>query len=242
MKMELPEKVQSNLDDFLSVAKAAFGENLKAAVLYGSAAHGQLRATSDVNLILVLERFVPAEAERLSEAMRVAQATMQLTVMYLLQSEIPSSAESFAPKFDGILHQRRILFGADPFAGVVIPREAAIAQLKRVLRHWRLHLRDQYVRQGLREEQLALVIADSAGPLRASAATLLELEGHTADSPKSALERIADEAGEKGWQNTLAQISQARETRLLPPGVAKKTIVELMALCQTMVIRAERLT
>jgi hypothetical protein len=51
-------------------ARAAFGDDLVSVLLYGSAAEGALRATSDVNVILVLSSFVPAKADRLAAQLR----------------------------------------------------------------------------------------------------------------------------------------------------------------------------
>jgi hypothetical protein len=45
----LPPRVQEVLRDFVEAARGAFGPDLRAVVLYGSAAEGRLRATSDVN-------------------------------------------------------------------------------------------------------------------------------------------------------------------------------------------------
>jgi len=51
---DLPENVKTILLDFVESAKVALGPTLVSIVLYGSAAEGHLRPTSDVNIILVL--------------------------------------------------------------------------------------------------------------------------------------------------------------------------------------------
>jgi len=45
------------LDEFVAAAREAFGHDLVSIVLFGSAAEGALRATSDVNVIVVLRAF-----------------------------------------------------------------------------------------------------------------------------------------------------------------------------------------
>ena len=129
----LPATVERVLGDFLEAVKASFGQDLRSAVLYGSAAEGRLRATSDVNLVLVLERFEPAAADRLREPLRVAQAAARLSPMFLLASEVQDAAEAFAGKFSDILRRRRVLFGPDPFSSLAIPRAAALVRLRQVL-------------------------------------------------------------------------------------------------------------
>ena len=85
---DLPAEVARGLEDFVAAARDAFGERLESIVLFGSAAEGALRATSDVNLVLVLRAFVPAEAERLRGAFRVAHAALELRAMFLLGDEL----------------------------------------------------------------------------------------------------------------------------------------------------------
>jgi hypothetical protein len=81
-----------------------------------------------------------------------------------------------------------------------------------------------------------------AGPIRASAASLLELEGGKPGSPKEALRRFTESLGEPGWGETLARVSQARETRILPPGVAGETVLRLIELTGRLAERARRLS
>src|SRR5258706_4399732 len=172
----LPEIVDRALTDFIAAAKAAFVERLSSVVLFGSAAEGRLRATSDVNLILVLTEFRQSDAESLAPALQIARAAIRLEPMFLLVSEVPMAAECFAQKFADIGRRRRVLHGPDPFANVTIPRAAEIFRLKQVLLNLVLRLRESFTVRAGREDQVALLIADTAGPLRACAATLLELE------------------------------------------------------------------
>jgi predicted nucleotidyltransferase len=72
---DLPADVAQVLDDFVGAARAAFADRLVSVVLFGSAAEGALRATSDVNVILVLTAFEREPADRLREAARRAQAS-----------------------------------------------------------------------------------------------------------------------------------------------------------------------
>ncbi len=239
---DLPANVGRVLSEFVEDARKAFGGELRGIVLYGSAAEGRLRATSDVNVVVVLSSFEQAAVDRIREGLRVAQAAVRLAPMFLLESEIPAAAEAFAAKFTDIRQRRRVLFGSDPFASLVIPRAAALVRLRQVLLNLALRLRAQYAQRSLREEQLALVIADTAGPLRASAETLLVLEGHPAPSAKEALERVAASLEADGFREPLGRMSEARENGRLPPGVAGPALFRLVALAQGMRKRAEGLS
>jgi predicted nucleotidyltransferase len=241
-ELEALGSVQGVLAEFVARAQSAFGDELRAIVLFGSAAEGRLRATSDVNLVVVLRRFERVQAEQLQRPLRVAQATVRLTPMFLLEAEVPAVAEAFAVKFDDILHRRTLLFGTDPFEQLAIPRAARIFRLKQVLLNLKLRLREQFVSRGLREEQLVLAIADTAAPLRSCAATLLELEGNAASSPKEALLYFVQSLPEKSWPALLTRLSEARETRRLVAGSGAETLFELIELTVRLLERSERLS
>src|SRR5205814_10126239 len=112
-----PTPVGRVLHDFVEAARDAFGPDLRAVVLFGSAAEGALRPTSDVNVILVLGAFDRARADRLREPLRVAQAAVRLGAMFLLHDDIQPAAAAFAQTFLDVLRRRRVLWGADPAAG-----------------------------------------------------------------------------------------------------------------------------
>jgi predicted nucleotidyltransferase len=235
----LPAAVEQMLNDLVQTAKTALAGNLRAVVLFGSAAEGQMRATSDVNLIFVLTQFDRSQVDRLRETLRLAQAATRVAAMFVLETELPIAAEAFAVKFADIGRRRRVLFGDDVFAKLKPSRAAQIRRLQQVLVNLTLRLRNRYALVSLREPQLALVLAVATGPLRAVAATLLELEGQPAASPKAALATVARSLGT--GEELLAQLSQVRETRELPAGAAGTALFELLDLAEQMRGRVERL-
>lgn len=237
----LPPHVAQALHDFVAAAHSAFGAALRSVVLSGSGAEGRLRATSDVNLILVLRTFERGHADQVREPLRVAEAAIRLSAMFLLEAEIGAAVEAFAEKFADVLRRRHVLYGDDPFATLAVARQAAITRLKQVLLNQMLRLRALYVLRSRREEQLALVVADAAGPLRSSAASLLELEERAAETPKEALRLVASAFPESDWDTVLACLSEARETRRLPPGVAGDTLFRLIELATRLRARVDGL-
>ena len=238
---QIPVQVQQSVNAFVEAAKGAFDSDLVSVVLFGSAAEGKLRATSDVNILLVLKRFEQPRADRMREPLRMAHATIQLNAMFLLEGELPAANEAFAVKFADIQARHRVLFGPDPFAGLGTPRDALVRRLKQVLLNLQLRLRERYVMLSLREEQLALVIADAAPPLRASAASLLQLEGHPAAAPKAALEQVVTEFADARLSQALGAISAAREDTPLEAGHASATLMSLIELAQRLRERIDRL-
>jgi hypothetical protein len=232
---DLPESVGRCVRDLCDGVVTAFGARLRAIVLFGSAAEGRLRERSDVNLIFVVDAFERGAVDRVREALRAASAAVRLRPMFLLESEIPAAASAFAAKFTDILHRRRVLLGPDPFAGLAIPRAAQLGRLKQVVLNLTLRLRALYAQRSLREEQLARVLADESGPLRVAAATLLELEGVEAASPKQALESVATGTA---LPRTLSSV---RQGEALPPGAAADAVFEALRLLEALSARVARL-
>lgn len=238
---DLPTQVAGVLADFVTAAQMAFANDVRSIVLFGSAAEGRLSATSDVNLLLILSNFDQGRASELRNPLRVAQAAIRLSPMFVLEAELPSAVTAFAEKFADILRRRKVLHGPDPFVAIKIPRPMLIARLDQVLLNLIVRLREAYVMRGLREEQLAIAIAEAAGPLRSCAATLLELEGQRENSPKAALEKYVKSVGESKWLEALPRISEAREQRMLPAGIAAIVLFILIDVAKSMRSRLERL-
>jgi len=220
MSSTLPDRVREVLDGVVESAKNAFGDSLRSIVLFGSAAEGQMRATSDVNLMFVLRAFDEARANEFREPFRFADATIRANAMFVLNEELPHAASEFAQKFADMKRRHVVLYGDDPLIALDISRDALVRRLQQVLLNLTMRLREMYVTRSLREEQCAITLAESAGPLRTSAAAIVELEGGAADSPKAALEAIVRDLNDPRFAELLPHVSEARETMALPAGRA----------------------
>ena len=100
---DLPPPIARALNDFLAVVEDTFGDRLVSAVLFGSAAEGRVRATSDVNLAIVTRTYTREDADRLREPLTLAHAAIALNVMFLVEDEVGAAAEAFAAKFADII-------------------------------------------------------------------------------------------------------------------------------------------
>ena len=232
----LPSNVVSILTEFITTTRAAVGDNLVSAVLFGSAADGRLGASSDVNLILVLRGFDADRLAALNESLLAAQAAIQLQVMFLLEAEIPAAVESFAQKFADILRRHRVIAGRNVFAGVEVPRSAEIFRLRQMLLNLTLRLRGAYVARGARPEQAARVLADVLGPLRAAAATLLELEGTPCSGSDAALAAVANAFHAS---DTVASLGAAHERK--PVAEPRQVLAQVITLVTGITARAAKL-
>jgi len=229
----LPAAVRAWLSQASQALIDCLGEELEALVLFGSAAEGLMRASSDVNLLVVLRRFDPERIDRASGVLQDAVAAVELHPMFLLAHELALAAESFSVKFDDIAHRHLVLYGTDPFDGLTIPRALLVKRLQQVLFNLTLRLRTLYAVGRVREESLAAIIADTAAPLRRSAHAILELRGAQPSSPKAALESLAAELG-GDWSNDLQNLSKARENLHLDPGTAGTLVLRLAELSEAL--------
>jgi predicted nucleotidyltransferase len=238
---DMPVAVQRALADFVDAAKDSFQDDLISVVLFGSGAENRLRATSDLNLLVVLKQFRAERADCFREPLRLAYVAARASAMFVLESELSAAAAVFPVKFADIDRRRRVLYGELPVALLAVSPEAKKQQLRQMLMNLALRLRQRYIVAGLREEQLAVMIAEFAGPLRTAAATLVELGGQTVASPKECLESIVRSLDGGGWDQTLRSVSEARETGRLSPGEARPLMFQIMALVEAMRLRVERL-
>ncbi len=207
-------------------------------MLFGSAAEGRLRQTSDVNLIVVLARVDGERLAQIGEAYRLAHAAIRLGAMFILESEIAVASEAFAVKFADIAARHVVLWGRDPFAGLTVSREAQRRRLHQVLVNLMLRLRERRALAANHEEQLARAAADAVGPLRAAAATLLALEGANAASARAALEQVAAATGKTA---ALAAMNEARESGRTPAPGGAATLEGAIALAAAIEARAKNL-
>ena len=228
---KLPANIAGPLLDFTQEALATFSDSLLSLVLYGSAAEGRLRTTSNVNVVFVLKEFKAAQAKSLRDPLRTAHAIIRIEPMFLLSEEVQVFLNTSALKSTDILRTRSILFGSDPFLGLRLSPEIILSQVDQALFQIRLRLRNHFISKGRREEQLALTLAEITSPLRSIAAALLELEGRAFESRKAALEQLSSELGLENPQSLLSGMSEARDRMFLAPGLAEAAILRSMALC-----------
>lgn len=218
------------LAELVRAAAEALGADLISVLLFGSAAEGRLRANSDVNVLMLLRAFDAQRIDALREPLRLANSAARVEVMFLLEQELPVAAELFAVKFNDIRSRHRLLYGSNPVQTLPIEPTELRRRLREVLLNLAIRLRERYALISLREEQLAAVVAEVAGPLRASATALLQLQQRVAASPREALEIVAAATRDDDFIQAVALLPQARQQQALPPGQAGPALLALSRL------------
>ncbi len=235
----LPPNSKAAIEQFVASAQAALGDSLSSILLFGSAAEGRLRPTSDVNLILVLHTFLPDRIAALQPALAFAKAAIRLEAMILTTAEIPSAAECFAQKFADILRRRLVLHGPDPFTAIVIPDEANRQRTRQVLLNLTLRLRLRYALAANRAEELQAAVVAAIGPLRTCAASILELERQPVATPKQAFALLIERTANPDWSYLPDFLSNLREGRAAENHEIASVLVHLHLLTEVMRHRLE---
>jgi len=235
----LPANVAAVLENFVGEARDALGPDLISVVLFGSAVDGRLTESSDVNLILVLAQFDAGKLKEISDTLQAAEAAIQLQVMFLLEHEIPAAMDCFAQKFADILRRHRVIFGKDVFAAKTVSRQPEIFRLRQILLNLTLRLREAYVSRGQNVVQVAHVLAETLGPLRAAAATLMELEGNSISDSGAAFAVVASSFG-AGGEVAAAGLIAAHERK--PLADPHQVLMQVIDLVGHIAARAAKLT
>ncbi|MBM41354.1 MAG: hypothetical protein CL483_05440 [Acidobacteria bacterium] len=154
--------VHPDLDVLLEQTSQALGEQLRSIVLYGSAARGDWqRATSDLNLIIVVNQLDPADLEALSPALTRWESGRQPLPLLFTPAMISDSADVFPIEFLDLQSDRRVLYGDDPFAEVEIRSDHLRLQCEREMREKLMRLREGYIETHARPRRLRRLLTDS---------------------------------------------------------------------------------
>ena len=224
---DLPAAAQEVLGELLRSLQEAIGADLKCVLLFGSAAEGRLRPTSDINLLVLANRLNETQLNALRAPLKEGRAAAGLAAMFLETEEFSDACESFAVKFGDMKVRHRLLYGEDPFTTAEIPRDAAVRRLRQVLLNLKLRLRERYALEGDRNDRLALALADMTGPIRVAAATLLALRDGRDLAPKSALQEFC---AEPRWAACLGGLSAVHGGEVLSAADTRALVADVLEL------------
>ena len=225
---DLPPSVAVILEEFVATLLQSTGPRLDAVILFGSAAEGRLRSTSDVNLLVIAAGLTLPELDSVRLALLAGRSAAGLTVMFLEKSELANAMEAFAVKFTDIKARHRVLYGKSPLDSFEITRDATVRRVRQVLLNLTVRLRERYVIDGDHEERLARILAEITGPIRASAATLVALRDGRTLAPKAALEAIF--AADGSWDACLSGLSAVHRDEHLAPGATRQLFGDVLRL------------
>jgi len=136
--------VEEQLSVLVEKLKAAFGQRLVSAVLYGSAAMGDWdNRVSDLNVLCVLDRLSPAELAASEPVFRWWREKNNPPPLLLTEEEVRTSTDCFPMEFQDMQQHRRVLHGPDLIADLTIDRSFYRAQVEHELRAKQIRLRQK---------------------------------------------------------------------------------------------------
>jgi hypothetical protein len=176
------------LDDLVAQLLKAYGDELTAVVLYGSAAAGEhIPKRSDYN-VLVIVRGLSLDRLRAEAAVaRAWRAAGNPPPLTLTEEEWRRSADIFPMEYADILERHRVLHGAPPFAGIVVDREHLRLQVEHEAMGALIQFRQGILAAGGDAKAQVELVADGLSTMMVIFRAVQRLHGDTAPTDYTAL-------------------------------------------------------
>lgn len=154
---------EKDLSELVTRLRQSAGANLRAVVLYGSAAAHDFREHSDLNVLCVLHHLKGADVESLRVVGLWWWRKGHPPPLLFTLEELRDSADVFAIELLDMKAQHRMLAGDDFFAQLEVPMVQHKLQVERELRTNVIRLRQSLMRwRGRRSELAELLIASAS--------------------------------------------------------------------------------
>ena len=185
---------EAKLTDLVSRMKEFAAENLESVILYGSAARGDHKeGHSDLNVLCVLRSLSPRELTRVAPVVHWwCKNQNEPAPLFFSADELRSSADVFSIEFLDMQESRRVLYGSDIIAGIDVPMNLHRVQVEHDLRTLLLKLRQHFLLNGHKENELRTAQAkSSSSALALLRHTLIAFEEVPPSSAHDVFARIA---------------------------------------------------
>lgn len=147
------------VEELVADYKAAFGDNLRSVIMYGSAlSHEFTPGKSDVNILVVL---TDSGTGVLKRSFNVCNRWLKRGVtipFFMTPHYIRASLDSFPVEFVNMQCNYKVLFGDDIFKNLPITRENIRLQCERDLKGIAIHLKTEFIRSAGRKNELTNVL------------------------------------------------------------------------------------
>jgi predicted nucleotidyltransferase len=156
--------MEAKLTDLVSRMKEFAAENLESMILYGSAARGDFKeGHSDLNVLCVLRSVAARELTRVTPVVHWwSKDHNEPAPLFFTAEELRQSADVFSIELLDMQESRRVLYGADVVAGVLVPMNLHRVQVEHDLRTLLLKLRQHFLLTGQKESELRSAEAKSS--------------------------------------------------------------------------------
>lgn len=187
--------MQKQLSELIERLKAAFGDHLVSAILYGSAAMEDWdRQNSDLNVLCVLDRITPEELASSEPIFRWWREKGSPPPLLLTAEEVRTATDCFPMEFHDMQEHRRVLCGADIVKDLEIDRSFYRAQVEHELRAKLIRLRQKAAELLSSSERLTKLLTDSISTFCVLGRHALILSGREARWKKAEVVAALEEA------------------------------------------------
>jgi predicted nucleotidyltransferase len=174
----VPRSVRDHVSELARGLEALAGSALRAVIVYGSAARGEFKqGTSDVDVVVVLEKADRALLERMGEKLAVARAVARVDAMIVVADEIPRAADVFPLFYDDIRGAHVVVHGSDPFSELVVSDAHRRLRIEQELREAQIRLHLGVAEARGDRKALGVLVHKKLRQLRFPLRALLELSG-----------------------------------------------------------------
>ena len=183
----------NKLNEFVERLKAAASGNLKAVILYGSAATEEFHAKhSDLNVLCVVDQAGAAHLAALHGPVDWWIRRGQRAPLVFTREELQRSADIFTIELLDMKSRHRVLFGENMLAEISVPLQHHALQVERELRTNWLRLREAILASPKRPKvYLELMTSSFSSFVALFRHALIALGQAPAESRRDAIDRIA---------------------------------------------------
>ncbi len=170
--------MEQHFADFIDDLKQTHSDNLVSVILYGSAAAGDfITRESDYNILIVLEKIAPSDLRNAHACMREWNRLGHPVPVYFTREEIKNAGDVFPIEFHFMEQARKVLFGEDVLADVVISDKYLRHQTEFELRSNLVKLRRRYIHASTNAESLANLMVGSLASFSSAFRAVLLMMG-----------------------------------------------------------------
>jgi predicted nucleotidyltransferase len=189
--------IDHKLDELVQKLKAAAGDNLKAVILYGSAATEEFHAKhSDLNILCLVDLADAAHLEALHGPVEWWIRRGQRPPLVFTLDELRRSADIFTIELLDMKSRHRILYGENVLAEISVPLHYHSIQVERELRTDWLRLRQAILAAPKKPKvYLELMVSSFSAFAALFRHALIALGEAPAENKREAIDRIAQFAG-----------------------------------------------
>lgn len=213
----------------------AYGNNLRAVVLYGSAAAGEhVAKRSDYNVLVIVGTIGMDQLRAASAVARAWSASGNPAPLTMTEAEWRRSADIFPMEYADILERHRVLHGTPPFDDVQVSPRHLRLELEQQAMGKLLHLRQGVLASGGDAKLQLELLEDSLSTFMVIFRAAARLHG---ESPSTDYSTLSEATGRRAGFDAAPFARVARHVR----GEGKVAVAEVPAVLAGYVAGVEQL-